>query len=93
MKMEHVDGENKGKVMLYALSTCGWCKKTKEFLKENGVEFSYVYVDLLEGSDRDEAIKEVGKWNPRRSYPTVVINDKISVAGFKEDEIKKVLGI
>lgn len=93
MKIEHVDGENKGKVMLYALSTCGWCRKTKEFLKENGVEFSYVYVDLLEGNDRDEAIKEVGKWNPRRSYPTVVINDKISVAGFKEDEIKKALGL
>jgi glutaredoxin len=93
MKMEHVDGENKGKVMLYALSTCGWCKKTKEFLKENGIEFSYVYVDLLEGNDRDEAIKEVGKWNPRRSYPTVVINDEISVAGFKEDEIKKALGL
>ena len=42
-----VPGENKGhKVTLYALSTCGWCKKTKKFLDELGVEYEYVYVDL-----------------------------------------------
>ena len=91
MKIEHVAGENKGKIMLYALSTCGWCRKTKEFLKKIGVEYSFVYVDLLEGEDREKAMKQVAKWNPRRSYPTVVINDKISVSGYKEDEIKKAL--
>ncbi len=93
MKIEHVNGRNKGKIMLYALSTCGWCKKTKEYLKKIGVEYSFVYVDLLDGKDKDEAIKEVGKWNPRRSFPTIVINDKISISGYKEDEIKKALGI
>jgi len=30
MAMTHVDGKNKGKIMLYALSTCVWCKKTKQ---------------------------------------------------------------
>jgi len=93
MNIEHVNGKNKGKIMLYALSTCGWCRKTKEFLKKIGVEYYFVYVDLLEGKDRDEAIKEVGKWNPRRSYPTIVINDKICVSGYKEDEIKKAIGV
>lgn len=29
MKLEHVDGENKGNIVLFALSTCGWCKKNK----------------------------------------------------------------
>ncbi len=27
MSWNHVDGENKGKVVLYALSTCEWCKE------------------------------------------------------------------
>ena len=93
MKIEHVNGKNKGRIMLYALSTCGWCKKTKDYLKKIGVEYYFVYVDLLNGKDRDEAIKEISKWNPRRSFPTIVINDKISVTGYKEDEIKKALGI
>ena len=32
MEINHVDGQDKGKVMLYALSTCVWCKKTKKLL-------------------------------------------------------------
>jgi len=29
MVVEHVPGRNAGQVMLYALSTCVWCKKTR----------------------------------------------------------------
>jgi glutaredoxin-related protein len=36
-------------IKLYALSTCIWCRKTKEFLDKSGVEYEYVYVDELEG--------------------------------------------
>lgn len=93
MKIEHVDGENKGKIMLYALSTCGWCRKTKEFLTKLGVSFDYIFVDYLEGDDRDSTMDEVEKWNPRRSFPTIVINDKDCIVGYKEDKIKEALGL
>ena len=91
MKLEHVNGENKGKILLYALSTCGWCKKTKEFLNSLGVEYSYIFVDLLEGQERDEIIEDLKKWNPRRSFPTMVINDEKCIVGYKENEIKEAL--
>ena len=91
MEIEHVDGINKGKILLYALSTCGWCKKTKDFLNKLGVEYSYIYVDNLEGNDRDETMEEVKKWNPHRSFPTLVINDEKCIVGYQEDEIKKAL--
>ena len=93
MKMEHVDGENKGNIILYALSTCGWCKKTKEFLINLGVEFSYIFVDLLEEEEKDEIIENIKKWNPQRSFPTLVINDEKCIVGYKEDEIKEALGL
>lgn len=93
MKIEHVNGENRGKILLYALSTCGWCKKTKEFLNKIGVEYSYIYVDLVEESEKDKVIKEVKKCNPRNSFPTIVINDKECIVGYKEEEIRKVLKI
>jgi glutaredoxin len=93
MKIEHVEGQNKGKIMLYALSTCVWCKKTKEFLKKIGVQYDFVFVDLLKDKDKDDAIEQIKKWNPRRSFPTIVINDKKSIVGYKEDEIKKALGL
>ena len=93
MNIEHVEGENKGKILLYALSTCGWCRKTKDFLNDLGVEYSYIYVDLLDGIDRDNTIEDVRKWNPRCSFPTIVINDQKCIVGFKEDEIKEALGL
>lgn len=91
IKIEHVDGEKKGKIILYALSTCAWCKKTRQFLDNLGVTYDCIYVDLLEGEDRDNTIKDVRKWNPRSSFPTIVINDKKSIVGFKEDEIQEAL--
>ena len=80
-------------VKLYALSTCGWCKKTKQLLDTNGVEYDLVYVDLLEGDEREAVLAEVRKWNPRTSFPTVVVNGSASVAGFKEERLRELLGI
>jgi hypothetical protein len=59
MNSEHVAGNDKGKIMLYALSTCIWCKKTRELLQSSGAAFDYVYVDLLKGEDRAQAIEEI----------------------------------
>jgi glutaredoxin-like protein NrdH len=89
MGIEHVSGKKKGKVMLYALSTCGWCKRTKELLREIGIEFDYTYVDLLEGKEQDEAMNTVERFNPSGSFPTLVINDKKCIVGFKEQEIRE----
>ena len=92
MAAEHVNGKNKGTVMLYALSTCGWCGKTKELLRQLGIEFSFVYVDLLEGSEQDDAMNAIEKWNPSGSFPTLVINNKKAIIGFREQEIREALG-
>jgi glutaredoxin-like protein NrdH len=92
MVVEHVDGKNKGKVMLYALSTCGWCAKTKELLRELGIAFDYTFVDLLEGREQDEAMDQVEKFNPSGSFPTLVIDDRKSIVGFREKEIREALG-
>jgi glutaredoxin len=80
-------------VKLYALSTCGWCKKTKELLDTNGVEYDLVYVDLLEGDEKEAVLDEVRKYNPRSSFPTVVVDDSRSVTGFKEDQLRELLEI
>lgn len=91
MGVTHVSGEKKGNVMLYALSTCGWCRKTKRLLNSLGIEYDYIDVDLLKGAEQDEVMKEVEKWNPKCSFPTVVINGKC-IVGFEEKKIKKAVG-
>jgi glutaredoxin-like protein NrdH len=91
MEIVHVPGENRGKIMLYALSTCGWCAKTKQLLNDLGVEFDYLYVDLLEGEEREAIMSEVEGWNPRLSFPTVVIDGTKVIVGFRENDIREAL--
>lgn len=92
MAVEHVDGKDKGTVMLYALSTCGWCGKTKDLIRQMGVAFDYVFVDLLEGKEQDDAMTMVEKFNSSGSFPTLVINNKKAIVGFREQEIREALG-
>ncbi|MBN1495649.1 MAG: glutaredoxin family protein [Spirochaetes bacterium] len=89
IKMIRVKGKNVGKLMLYALSTCIWCKKTKKLLDELKIEYEYVDVDLLEGEDSARAKDEIRKWNPQSSFPTLVINDERCITGFNEKKIRE----
>lgn len=93
MKLNHVEGEKTGHIVLYALSTCIWCEKTKKLLTNLGVDFYFVDMDLLNDNDQEKAKEEVMKWNPQCSFPTIVIDNKDCVLGFEEDEIKEKLGI
>jgi len=90
MQIEHVDGTDRGKVMLYALSTCGWCAKTKQLLTDLGIAFDYLYVDKVAPDDQKAAIESVEQYNPSLSFPTVVIGDR-TIVGFKEKEIREAL--
>jgi glutaredoxin len=92
MAVEHVDGKDKGTVMLYALSTCGWCARTKDLLRQMGVAFDYVYVDLLEGEEQERAMNAVERFNPNGSFPTLVINNTNAVVGFREADIREAFG-
>ncbi len=91
MAKKHVAGRKAGKVMLYALSTCVWCKKTKRLLNELGVEYDYTDVDLLGGAKREAVMDTVKNYNPSRSFPTLVIDDKKTILGFNEEEIREAL--
>jgi glutaredoxin len=61
-------------------------------LNENGITFEFIDVDQVQGTQRENILKEVVKYNPQRSFPTIIIGDKI-IVGFKEDDIRKALGI
>jgi glutaredoxin len=83
---------NRRRVLLYALSTCVWCQKTKKLLGRLEVAYHYIDVDLLRGRDEEEAMEEVKRLNPNCTFPTMVIDGKEVIAGFKESEIRKALG-
>jgi glutaredoxin len=92
MKYEHVEGEDKGKIRLFALSTCIWCKKTKQLLDDMGVAYDYVFVDHVEAEEKGDIMDEVRKWNPACSFPTLVVKEEECIVGFKEEQIKEAIG-
>ncbi len=77
-------------IKLYGLSTCSHCKATRRLLDECQVDYFYEEVDRLEGKERSAAIEAVKQLNPRCSFPTLVINDKV-IVGFKENDIMEAL--
>jgi len=86
-----VPGEMKDhKVLVYALSTCVWCKRTKEFLKDRKVHYEYVDVDLANPEDRKRIEDDLRRLNCY-SYPAVLIDDRRLIVGFKLDDLKEAL--
>lgn len=88
---KHVPGKKGPYIMLYALSTCPWCQKTKHLLDEMGIEYNYEDVDLLSGDARRDAMSDVERWNPNRSFPTMIVDDSRSIIGFQEAELRSLL--
>jgi len=88
-----VQGGNKNhRVFMYALSTCAWCKRTKQFLKDNNVDYEYVDIDL----ESEEEQKKIEKDLASRgcyAYPALLIDGRQLIKGFKVDEIEEVLGL
>ncbi len=90
---KHVTGKKGPNIMLYALSTCPWCQKTKHLLDELGLEYFYEDVDLLDGDARRDVMSDVERWNPSRSFPTLVIDDNRGIIGFQETELRNLLKV
>lgn len=78
---------------MYALSTCAWCKLTKKFLTDSKIEYEYVDVDLCSDKDRDAIRKDIQSHGGEPIYPTIIIDDKILIAGLRKDKISEALGI
>jgi glutaredoxin-like protein NrdH len=79
-------------VKMYTLSTCSHCKATKRFMNDCNVKYEFTDVDLLSGEEKAAVMADVRKLNPRCSFPTIIIGDKV-IVGFDETAIKEALGL
>ena len=79
-------------VKVFALSTCPYCRMTRQYMDENGVAYDVVEVDKLEGQERSDAVEEVKRLSGGTSFPVVVVGDEV-VVGFNKVRIKELLGL
>ena len=73
------------KVKVYTTPTCPWCKKTKEFFKENNVEYEEIDV-----AGNQEAAKEMIDKSGQMGVPVIDIDGQL-IVGYDIDKIKKAL--
>jgi glutaredoxin-like protein NrdH len=78
--------EQKKKVRLYSLSTCPTCKKVRTYLDEHDIKYELIEVDLLDSGEQWLTTKEVKKYNPAATYPTLVVEEVI--LGLDEEAIR-----
>jgi glutaredoxin-like protein NrdH len=94
MQFSKVSGnKNNHKVTVFALSTCVWCKMTKQFLSDNSVQYEFVDVDLLNEKDKSQAHATITSKGGALSYPTTIVDDKTLITGFRKDQLKEALGL
>lgn len=78
------------KVMMFTLSTCPWCKKTKKWFNDNNIPFDFVDYDLA-GVDEQKRIQEkVTAEHMSLSFPIVYIDD-IVIQGYNPDRYSNAL--
>lgn len=88
----HVEGRDFGEIKMYTLSTCIWCKKTKAFLRDRNVDFSYIDVDLLPPGEQEAVRAEQLSHNPAGSYPTIVVDSDYCIVGYDEVRLSRLAG-
>ncbi len=76
------------KITLYGAQWCPDCRRTKELLKKNNIEFKYVNVDL--DSEASALVEQIN--NGKRIIPTLKIDGK-SVTNPQNYELAKLLGL
>jgi ferredoxin-thioredoxin reductase catalytic subunit/glutaredoxin len=93
-----IPGENKDhKIRLYALSTCGFCKKAMAFLRKHSIEFEYIFCDYLPREVADEINEEIinqckdpsqsrEEFMEQARFPFLIMDDIKCLAGFNEEK-------
>ncbi len=77
-------------VFLYALSTCPWCRKAKQWFTDMNVPFEFVDVDKLKRREQSEIAEKVFELSGGRRYPVAVINGEV-VAGYNPERYLQLL--
>ncbi len=72
-------------VNIYTTPTCPWCKKTKEWMKEQKIKFKELNV-ADDAKARDAMIEKSGQMG----VPVVEIGDEV-IVGFNPKAIEKAL--
>ena len=87
------DGANiPHEITVFALSTCGFCRRGLQFLRDHEIKFRYVYVDKMDPTQKDDTKKMLmDTFNERVVFPYMVLDNERVITGFTESVWKEQL--
>jgi glutaredoxin len=81
-------------ITVYALSTCGFCKKALSFLDENGFSYRFIHVDLIPVETKNELKATLkARFNENVAFPFAIIDGTSHLVGFIRPDWEKTLGL
>ena len=81
-------------ITVYALSTCGFCKRAMSFLENHGFAYRYIYIDHIPLETKNEVkavLKE--KFKENVAFPFAVIDGSSHLVGFIQPDWARTLGL
>ncbi len=75
------------RVIVFSTPTCSWCKRVKQYLRENQVRFRDIDVSKDQSAAND-MVRKTGQ-----SGVPVILIDNRPIIGFDKPQINKLLGI
>jgi glutaredoxin len=78
--------------MMYTLSTCPWCRKTKAWFNERNIPFDYVDYDLANAVEKNAIKERLTKEKLDLSFPIVFI-DETCIQGYNPGKYGSILGV
>jgi len=72
-------------VTVFSLSTCAFCRRAIEFLKNNDVQFKFVHLDLIDVDTKRSVKRELSeRFDNIVVFPILVVDDQKAYSGFTE---------
>ncbi len=93
MPFTTVEGEDRGEVRVFTMSTCAWCDKMKGLLNNHNVKYHYVDLDRLEEEERDDITAYLDSVYAEWGFPCMLFDSRILIVGYQEKEIREALGL
>lgn len=84
--------KQENEIFVFAISTCMWCKRGKQWLEERGYQYSYLDIDKIPVEEKNklkEDLQEVFGVRPR--FPFVVVDKTKCNAGYNPTQWEEML--
>ena len=79
------------KPIMYALTTCQHCKNTRKFFEEQKLDVIIIYLDDYSGNKRAELMEKVRTYNPRGTFPVVLMPNGKVIVGFRKTLLEEAM--